>query len=797
MTDNKDYNISVRELVEFTLRTGNLDSTNSSYSMSNERAVLGTRIHCRIEKKLAENGSVLEVMLSDKVKYNGFNINISGRADAVNTSGSTVVIEEIKSTETDLNLIESDYNFLHQAQAMVYAYMYNLKFPQDKYDIKLIYCNIETENTKEFVYHFTSDELSDFYNHVVNQYMQFIMFIHNWKAIRNDSIKNVKFPFPKYRDGQRELAVSVYKTIKSENKLFAQAPTGTGKTMSSIFPALKALGEGLCDKIFYLTAKTTTRALPRDAVNILMSSEDKPLKLISTTLYAKEKICPCEETVCEPEACPYAKGHYDRINKALLDALKNEKMFDREAILEYAEKHHVCPFEFALDLSIWSDFIICDYNYVFDPSSYLRRFFSDAASPGNFVLLIDEAHNLADRSREMFSASLNKRPVLEMKRYTKEIYPGLSRALSAVNKYFIDKSKEKKVKVLDKEYYVSRESDAELNELVEEALLKARDFLDDHPKDDKYEEFLSLYFQMLFFTKIYDMYDEKYCTYIEQGYDDMAIKYYCLDPSRQLSRIFEKVRASVLFSATLMPMDYYFNLLGGNEFDRRLVLGSPFIRENKCIIAAEDISSTYRQRDYYYEKNADYIFRAFSARAGNYIAFFPSYKYMSMVFDIFKAKYPDVCTIIQEKGYTDEKREEFIKKFSPETGGKIGFCVLGGVFSEGIDLKGDSLLGVIIAGVGMPQVCVERELIKEYYNYISAENYEAPNGFNYAYVYPGFTKILQAAGRVIRDENDRGIIMLLDSRYSEERYSMLFPDDWYPVIYTKFEKIDDILIDFW
>lgn len=793
----KTYHFSVRELVEFVLRAGDIHSSGSG-KLDHERAVLGTRIHRRIEKQLEKKGCLTEIFLKYERDLAEFCFHVDGRADAIQPDSQRPVIIEIKSTDLEPDRLSEELYPLHWSQALCYAYIYCEAHHYAVCDIKLIYCNIETFQTREFIKAYTFTDLEIFFLDLVEQQVRFIELMFHWQITRNQSLTALKFPFGDYREGQRELAVAVYKTIKSSNKLFAEAPTGIGKTMSTMFPALKAMGEDRYDKLFYLTAKTTTRTLPKQAVDIL--KEKSELKLITTILYAKEKICANAKMLCNPEDCPYAKGHYDRVNAAIFDALSvgDTTVFDMETIRRYADRHTVCPFEFVLDLSLWSDCIICDYNYVFDPKVYLRRFFGEDGRSERFVFLIDEAHNLADRAREMFSVSIEKPDFMDMRQYTKDIYPQLSDALGAVNRHLIQKGKQETVEILGKAYVFSQQNDETLVELVSDAVAASGVFLEEHPRDAFYERYLQLYFGMTFYLKISELYDNNFCSYYQKEGSDGIYKILCLDPSTQLKKSFEKAVSSILFSATLIPMQYYFHLLGGGDTDNRLSLPSPFVPENRCILSATDIASSFKKRELYYEKTADYIYKVYLAKPGNYIAFFPSYKYMQIVEEIFRIKYPGVETILQSRGATDTEREDFIASFRDDAAQqRVGFCVLGGVFSEGIDLKGNRLIGAVLVGVGLPQISVDRELIKEYYDFKARENYEVLQGFDYAYVYPGFTKILQSAGRVIRSEEDRGVIILLDERYHTQKYLDIFPNEWKNIRYVQIEDIDNILKEFW
>lgn len=790
----KNYHLSIRELVEFILREGDIDSSGGG-RLSNERAVLGTRIHKTVERRLEKLGYISEVALKHERSLEEFDISFDGRADAIKPDINNPVIAEIKSTDTELERITESYNKLHWAQAECYAYIYCRDNEIEKCDIKLIYCNIESFASKEFTKSYTFNTLREKFEKIEKEYLNFIYLLFNRHKARNISLKNMKFPFESYREGQRKLAVSVYRAIKSGIKLFAEAPTGIGKTMSTLFPALKTMGEELCDKIFYLTAKTTTRTLPKQAAEIL--KEKSGMDIISVTLYAKEKICKCAKPLCNPEDCKYSRGHYDRINQAVFDAIASENILDMERINAYADKYTVCPFEYALDLSLWSDLIICDYNYAFDPNVYLRRFFEEGNTE-RFVFLVDEAHNLADRAREMYSVELDRKDFKYFGNYVKKLYPMLYRAIASANNYLRNKAKGELTEFFGDSYIFSTENDDTFYDLVSDIIAASGDFLDEHPKNEEYDKYLQFYFNLVFYIKLSDMYGSNFCTYYKHVEDGGIFKVLCLDPSPQLKKSFEKAAASILFSATLIPMKYYFNILGGADTDDKLSLPSPFVPENRCIISATDVSASYKKREFYYEKNADYIFKVFNGKRGNYIAFFPSYKYMHTVYEIFKIKYPDVDTVMQSRSATDKERDEFIESFRDDGfQERVGFCVLGGVFSEGIDLKGNRLIGVVLVGTGIPQISVDKELIKEYFNSKSRNNYEELEGFNYSYVYPGFTKILQSAGRVIRSEEDRGVIVLLDERYNTEKYLSLFPAEWKDVHFVRMDEVEDILKDFW
>lgn len=783
MESTREVNISVRNLVEFILRNGDIDI---GY-LSGSRAQEGIKAHKKIQKIRMEGATPLlmteyekEVLLKYSVEYKNFLFNVEGRADGIIIENGFITIEEIKTTTRNLEEIKD--NLLHWAQAKCYAFIYSKQKNLEKINIKLTYYNIKNENIKSIDKTFDILELEKFFLDIIHKYYVWIDFNYRFKEKRNKDIKLLKFPFKEYRSGQRKLAVSVYKTISEGKNIFIEAPTGIGKTISTIFPSIKAIGEGYIDKIFYLTAKNTTRDFVLSNFKSIVD-EDTSFKVI--TLISKEKICFKEEFKCTPDNCEFADGHFDRINEAILDVLNNENIIDESIIKKYALKHKVCPFEFSLDISLWCDGIICDYNYVFDPRVYLRRFFSDVKE--DFVLLIDEAHNLLDRSREMFSSSISKNNVLNLRKSSKEKNKALYRILGKINKELLEI---KKIYEIDN-YYIEKEKPEKLQILLsnftsefEVIMMKGNFQIND--------ELLNFYFEALYFLKICDLYGDNYITYGEEYNNDFKIKLFAIDTSSLLNEILKKSKSSIFFSGTLSPIKYFREVLGGEEEDYILKLNSPFPIDNHRILIGHNISTKYKYRCKSYENICDYINTVFKIKEGNYMVFFPSYKCMNEVFLIYKEKYPFENIIVQNSSMDEKEREEFINKFEKGMDNIIGFCVLGGIFSEGIDLTGDKIIGAIIIGVGLPQICMERNLIKNYYD----EKKQA--GFDYSYIYPGMTKVMQAAGRVIRTEIDQGIILLIDERFNSYSYKKLFPKHWYPNINIRNKKeLEIALKEFW
>lgn len=777
-TEKREIKVSVRNLVEFLLRAGDIDS---SFFRVN-RAVEGTRIHKKIQKAQKEDYRS-EVTLKHSIEYQEFILVIEGRADGIIEGSDGVTIDEIKSTMSPLDIIDENYSEAHWAQAKCYAYIYALQNKIENLNVRLTYCHLETEEIKYLNKSFSIEQLKDFFEQLIQSYYSWAKLIYYWQLERDKSIKELKFPFEKYRKGQRELAVAVYKTITSNKNIFVKAPTGTGKTISTIFPSIKALGEGHTSKIFYLTAKTITRSVAEEAFSIMRS---KGLKFKAVTLTAKEKICIKDKSSCNPLDCEVAKGHFDRINDAIMDILTQEEELKRETIERYADKHRVCPFEFSLDLTLWADAVICDYNYVFDPRVYLKRFFTEK---GDYTFLIDEAHSLVDRAREMYSAEIYKKPVLKMKKEMKEISPEISKSLNRLNTYLLNMKK----LCNEKGFYVSREGDKEIYSILRKFVSECEVYFAKNGNIKMGDELLELYFNALIFIKICELYDERYVTYVENKEKDVKLKLFCLDPSYLLSEALKKGKSGIFFSATLIPLKYYKGILGGSSEDYIMSIESPFSLENRKLLVADYISTRYVNRERSYKDIVDSIRNLTKCKCGNYMVFFPSYQYMNTVFELFRSEYPDVKVHIQSSSMTEEEREDFLALFAPQPDvTTIGFCVMGGIFSEGIDLKSDRLIGTVIVGVGLPQVCLERDIIRDYFNERNNE------GFEYAYMFPGMNKVMQAAGRVIRSEIDRGIILLIDERFSNRRYLNLFPKDWFP--YSRVVKADDILryaSEFW
>lgn len=850
-----ELRVSVRNLVEFILRHGDIDNRHRA---SPDNAMQeGGRIHRMIQRRMGAEYQA-EVSLKLSFPMNGYALVLEGRADGIIRHENQVTIDEIKGTYRELIRMQAPAP-LHLAQAKCYAYMYGAQQGLSEVRVRMTYCHIPTGELRYFHEEYSFGELERWFKGLIEAYGRWTDYLWEWRAVRQGSIEGLEFPFP-YREGQKELAAQVYRTIYHKKKLFLEAPTGVGKTISTLYPSIQAMGRGMGEKIFYLTAKTITGTVADGSLKLLRT---KGLKLKSLLLTAKEKICFMDETECNPEYCPYARGHYDRINEALFALLMDRECFDRESIEEYARKYMVCPFEMGLDMSLFADAVICDYNYLFDPHVYLKRFFGEGTE-GNYIFLVDEAHNLLERGREMYSAVLRKEDFTGLVKELKQTVvsetrkrrrkSGVSGQLKLENlsvltevsvKYEMPENgfedvdristdlpedaeemggEEKTAlkghgrSVLVRQGYAdkliyqmgkcSREllalkrecEDCRIVESIEsfvQNLMRLQAVMEDYLEEQEEgqppvrEQLLEFYFEICHFLMIYDLLDENYVKYTqleEEG--GFRVKLLCVDPGENLGKCMRRGRSTILFSATLLPIQYYKKLLGGEKEDYEVYARSVFNPAKRALLIACDVTSKYTRRsEEEYCNIARYIEEIVKNRHGNYMVFCPSYSFLHMIYDRYVENYAGEgreC-ILQEEGMTEEDREKFLSRFqnsgsagAVEGGSEeqpterflIGFCVLGGIFSEGIDLKNDSLIGAIIVGTGLPQVSGEKEILRGYF-----EGREE-DGFDYAYRYPGMNKVLQAAGRVIRTVDDVGIVALLDERFLQYTYRRLFPREW-------------------
>jgi len=768
--------LSVRELVEFVYKSGDINIR----AMSADRALEGINAHKILQSQMEENYHK-EFYLKNQFALNNILFIVEGRADGVIIDNGEVTIDEIKSTYTNLELIDEGYNRAHAAQAKCYAYMYSIENEAEAINVQLRYYNLDSKKTKTISYKYSISELELFFYELLGLYIDWAEAIIQLRKEREQTIKELDFPFTEYREGQRNFSVAVFSAIKEGKKLFVQAPTGVGKTISALFPAIKSMNYKHNSKIFYLTAKSSTKTIAFDTIKRMVN---KGLKLRTSVITAKEKICFKEEVNCDPEYCEYAKGYYDKLNIPLKNAIKNDCLYSKEYIEELGKKYELCPFELSLDLSYMSDAVICDYNYYFDPRASLQR--DDVFKNSNDILLIDEAHNLEDRTRSMYSPELIKEDFYAVYKIMKDLDKKISKGLLNINKKFIEIKKD-----CNEESIVLSVEPSDLINALRKFTENAEKYLNDKKNENIPEELTDIYFKSIFFIKISEIADVNFCYYADFLATKTMVKLFLINPSSILKEIEKNAWSSIFFSATLTPLKYFRYMLGGDEEDYILKIKSPFEEKNLNLMITKNLSMKYAVRDSNIEATCAYINAITTERAGNYMVFFPSYSFMDKLYDTYENLYNTSNIILQTQGINEEEQNDIVNKFRSETN-VVLFTVVGGIFSEGIDLPLEKLIGAVIIGTGIPQISFERNIIKSFFDN------KFNSGYDFAYKYPGFNKVLQSAGRVIRTENDKGIVLLIDSRLCQVTYLKLFPEHWrhYKKIGSSSEAKEEINL-FW
>lgn len=766
------FKVSVRNLVAFSIPEETAWSF-TTYSQLQE----GSEAHVEIQSRHRAEGCYRsEVYLTYPYQALNCIVEISGRADGIWELEHETIIHEIKTTSTQLAEIDEDFSEAHWAQGKCYAFIYAANHNLSRITVRLTYFHRASGEEKSFDRTFTFERLKKFIRGLVYPFAGWALSQAKWRELRDLSIRALEFPFPAYRTGQKLLAYNTFRCIQDGRRLFAQAPTGTGKTMGVLYPAIKALAEGSIQRIFYLTAKNTTRSIAENACSMLAL---QGLRLRVLTLTAKDKICPYLIRDCNPDKCLYIQNYASRSKKAVKELIKKTDAYRMDNIFETAMKHGICPFEFSLDLALQCDVIICDYNYVFDPRVSLKRFFQQK-SREDCVLLIDEAHNLFDRAREMYSAAISKKEILEMSKRVRKDLPAVAKALRSISRALasVEKQAACRAEAGGASYYATDAFPNALSEPVALFISETEHWMltrDDEEKDYA-DDLIALFFDLLHFQNISELYSSEYRTLVTGSGSRLKLTLLCLDPGVMLDRIMTTARSAILFSATLLPLSYFRDILGGRREDATLKLPSPFPRENLLVVNEDRVETRFRYRQQYLERTAHAIYQWVKCRTGNYMVFFPSYQYLTDVLEIFRGLEGDFRVLCQEREMDEDTRRAFLREFDHYGDiTRIGFCVMGGIFGEGIDLVGDRLTGVVIVGVGLPQVCPELEVMRRYYDE------KLGSGFSYAYVFPGINRVLQAAGRLIRTENDRGALLLIDSRFGQPDYLRLMPEEWHPI----------------
>lgn len=721
--------------------------------------------------------------VSAEVKIKGQRIKLTGFAHSVLKSGKSIKVNCVKSISRN-ELQKKPSRNIH-AYAKCCAYLACLQENLDNAEVcTLLRCD-ENQQSKTYVRKTSFSELDGFVKGLLSGAELHINQIVRREEYVRASALTLNFPYKEIREGQDEMMRNVATAINKKCRMFAQAPTGIGKTISALYPAVRAFGKGQCDKIFYFTAKTETAREAYSAASRLYSAG---ARLRTIVLSSKDNMC-CsarakinghrDARYCNECDCIYKKNYKERAEKAIKELLEKQNGFYASVVSSVALKYGVCPYELSLDVSEFCDIIICDYNYILDPFVRLKRYFCGERRFGEYVFLFDEAHNLADRTRTIYSASISQSTVKEVYEAVRVGAVELSESFSEIIEIM------RKAKALCKEnrhtdslgnktgYYISRELPSFFSPVLNNFSVKLENWLKRNKNSEIYETVDGVYSEVRKFVGILDYYDDKFMTYIELFNTKLTLSLNCMDPSDILDDILSYGRSTVMFSATLTPLSYFCELLGGGKKSLCIDLPSPYEQENLCVVTVDGVSTRFDDREKSYKKIASCIAAAVSPKAGNYIVYFPSYDYLEKVYEVFSKKYPGVRTVVQHKGMNRTQHAEFIESFKDdENKMRIGFCVLGGSFSEGVDLPGNRLIGSIVVGVGLPGFSSYRNIMRDYFE----NRYE--NGFEYAYTYPGMNNVLQAAGRVIRHEKDKGIVVLIDDRYSTPTYRNLFPKHW-------------------
>lgn len=622
---------------------------------------------------------------------------------------------------------------------------------------------------------FSRRELTEAVGRLLDLHRPFAALEAERLCVRIPNCKTLAFPYPEMRPQQRDFIVETLRTIGGGGKALIEAPTGTGKTAAALYPALRALGAGMIDKIFYFTSKNTTALAALDAARNMSASTG--IRAVHIT--AKERICPVrlrDPMKCTPEVCPRARGHYGRVPDALAELVRSAHIYDADTIAEAAGRHSVCPYELSLDLSEACDIVICDCNYLIDEAAYFRRYFEPGATDARYVFLFDEAHNLLDRAKACYGGELRRS---EIRRFLDEVRTVPKNAVCdalADLEFYIDSMRELCADSMEEDdagavhgFTTVHSFDKQLYDLLAAFDRAAAKYIRSPLCGSLPDHLYLLHDKVKKYLTAMELFDRCFVGTVTVHGDEVIAKIVCIDPSGQLAKKAARGRASIFFSATLTPLDYYATLYGAPDA-AKLKLDCPYDRANLCVCIMDKLSVRYQFRSQNAAAVADAIMQTVSRRDGNYMVYFPSYAYMTEVQTLFKYKYPHIRTVVQAKDMSEHARRGFLDAF--RAGARttlVGFSVLGGIYAEGIDLVGDRLIGSVIVGVGLVQPSDENEILREYYD----DKYEA--GREYAYIYPGFNRVLQAAGRVIRTETDCGVVVFIDERYAEPTYKELMP----------------------
>ena len=617
--------------------------------------------------------------------------------------------------------------------------------------------------------------LEHFFEYSFTKWLKHHLAFFQWKKSSKESLLDLKFPFD-FRAEQRKMAVAVYKNISEGVNLFSRAPTGTGKTLASIFPALKTMGEDKTEKIFYLTAKTVGRTVAEKSIQMLQKNGAQIRYCVIT---AKEKSCLKEFALCDPDYCEYTHDFYTKVKIAIEYALSINK-WNFESITNIAKNFQICPFELSLTLSQYAEIIICDYNYCFDPVVQLKRHFDGLNH--SYTFLIDEAHNLTDRAREMYSGTISSDILKEWI----EIFP--NKKLKIFKELLALNNAVSSVKPLDKDFFILPEFPLNILKIINSIINYIEKQLEKKNKAFTRFYIIKIYFQLIFFLNNVNSITKNHVIYFQRDNSTCLLKVFCVNPREKFAEYLAYAKSAIFFSATLHPFSYFSEILAAEEKDKNISLLSPFKKENFALYIYSGINTLYQFREDSYKPIADLIFYVCSLKKGNYIIYFPSFSFLQRVYDYMQTYNVFEKIVCQKQKMSEKERESFLNLFENTSELLIAFAVLGGLFSEGIDLTGDKLIGCMVISVGLPSLGGERTFIKDYYDH------SLHKGFEYAYRYPGFNKVMQAAGRVIRSEEDKGWVILVDQRYAKNYYKELYPPEWrhYKILNNQKMLLQDI-----
>jgi Rad3-related DNA helicase len=748
------YQVAVRALCEFTAKVGDLDLRFTPSPTAQE----GMTGHAIV---VARRGPGYQAELPLAGDYQG--LQVRGRADGYDPHDNR--LEEIKTHRGDIARIPENHRLLHWAQAKVYGWLLCQQQGLAEIDLAVVYFNVLSQHETAFHQRCSADELRGFFELQCSLFIAWAEHERAHRLLRNQALQRLRFPHQQFRSGQRQLAESVYRAARDGHSLMAQATTGIGKTLGTLFPQLKAFPEQELDRLFFLTAKTPGRRLALDALATLRSQEvAMPLRVLEHV--ARDKACEHPDKACHGDSCPLAKGFYDRLPAARQAALERQWL-NQSSVRETALAHRICPYYLSQELCRWSDVVVCDYNYYFDMGGLLHGL--TQLNEWRVTLLVDEAHNLIERGRGMYTAELEQTRFEALRRNAPPVMKG---PLERVNRHWQQLQRDQEAP-----YQVYPAAPDLFIMALQKAVSTLTDHLTEQPADNA-AELLHFYLDAMLFCRLAEAFDSHSLFDISRtdSPGGPATSTLCIRnivPAPFLAPRFAAAHSCTLFSATLSPAHYYADLLGLPEQTPWIDVESPFSAAQLQVQAVSNLSTRFAHREYSLAPIAALMARQFAARPGNYLAFFSSYAYLRLVLDEFSAAHPQIPIWEQSRQMDEGQRQAFLDRFSSTSQG-IGFAVLGGAFGEGIDLPGERLIGAFIATLGLPQINPVNEEIKQRMQGMFGNHL----GYDYTYLYPGLQKVVQAAGRVIRTQDDQGVVYLIDDRFNQPAIRRLLPTWW-------------------